>query len=446
MVDTTAAGRPLGRFETALTLTGEHAPFVIVVAVALDGAPAPEELRRALDALQREQPFLRSRIERQGRGYRFRRAAAPPQVPLQLLPRRDDDAWQQVAEKELNRGLDVDAVPLLRARYLHAADGGGRADLVLTFHHAIVDAAACERLVDRLLALAAGSADEEPAVPTLPAASGNLLPPAHRGLTGALRRLAFLARQLADEMAWRRLHGGVPEPEIPATGRVRVLPLRLDAPSTATLVRRARRRRVTLNAVFDAALLLATVRHLPATAAGPHRYVTFADLRPYLKPPPEPEHLGCYISMLRYTVRGVTPDSSLWPLAREITRQVGDGAHRGDKYAAAHFAPLVTRRALRRGDERMGTAAVSYSGVARLERSHGGVTVRDLHAFISNFPLGPVSSAAARLLGDELRVDYFYLDCDMDDALARRVGDEILALLRSPDDAASGEQVGEGGA
>lgn len=430
-------GRALGRFETALTLTGEHAPFVIVVAVRLEGAPGAETLRGALDALQREQPLLRTRIAATDGGYRFEVDPAPPPVRLTALPRRDDEHWRQAAEEELNRGLDGGSAPLMRASYLHDRDGGedasGNADLVLTLHHAIVDAAACERLVDRLLALATGTAGDPPTASGLPPAADVLLPPGHRGSRGAARRLAFLARQLADEAAWAWRRRGAPAPEIPAAGRCHVLPRRLDAAATAALVRRARRRRVTLNAALDAALLLATVRHLPGGAAGLHRYVTFADLRPYLKPPPDPDRLGCYISMLRYSLTGLTPATAFWPLAQRITRQVGAGAHRGDKYAAAHFAPMVMRRTLGRGDQRMSTTALSYSGVARLRRLHGGTVVRDLHAFISNFPLGPELSAAARLLGDELRLDVLYLDCDTDAAGARRIADGVLALLRGDD-------------
>lgn len=423
----TIPGRPLGHFETALTLTGEHAPFAIVVVVRLDGAPPPQTVRRALDTVQGEQPLLRARIVGAGGRYRFAVDAAPPPISLRTLPREGEDHWRRVAEEELNRGVDAAATPLLRCHLLPAGDDA--ADLILTFHHAIVDATACERLVDRLLALAAGTAGPRPPVATLPPAAGSLLPPGHRGLSGLARRLAFLARQIADEAAWRRHHRG--RAPTPGQGRCHVLPIGLDADETAGLVRRARRRRVTLAAALDAALLQATVRHLPALDAGIHRHVTFADLRPYLKPSPDAEHLGCYISMLRHTVDGVSADpATFWPLARRITGQVGAAAHRGDKFAAARFAPMVMRRILGGARERMASTAVSYSGVAGLDRRHGAVTVRDLRAYVSNFPLGPPCTAAARLLGDELRIDLLYLDCDLDAAGAQRVGATLLALLR----------------
>jgi hypothetical protein len=77
--------RALGTFETALTRTGEHAPFVVVIVVEVAGGPRPEILRRALDALQRHHPMLRVRIVGDPQtGYRFEPQGTPA-IPLAVV-------------------------------------------------------------------------------------------------------------------------------------------------------------------------------------------------------------------------------------------------------------------------------------------------------------------------------------------------------------------------
>lgn len=460
-----ARQRPLGAFETALTLTGEHAPFAVVATVRLQGAPPPDRLRAALRAAQRRLPLLRCRIARGDDGFRFEAMDEPPAIPLRVLERATDDEWQRVAEEELNRGFTTSSAPLLRCTYLApqtAGEGGvasspsaGRADaeggrdrprrgdLVLAAHHALLDATSAEALVASLLEHCAGvataSGAPEPTAPSpLPPPCEERYPPGRRGVMGAARRAAFLARQVADEATYRWRTRGTPAPAPPAVrSPCRVLPLRLGRDETAALVQRTRRRRVTLNAALNAALLLATVRLLHGARPGPYRYVTFADLRPRLHPSPGEDELGCFISMLRYTAH-LPAGAAFWPLATALTRQVGSGARRGDAFAAAELGPMAMRQLVRRGDERLGTSAVSYSGVSRLRRRYGDIAVRALHASISNFPLGPESTMAARLFADELLLDLLYLDCDLDGELARRLGHGMLALLRCGDEAGGG--------
>lgn len=432
--------RELGRFETAAALTSEHAPFNVVVGVRLAGGLDPEGLRHALDALQGLHPLLGVRIvERAGR--RAYEGDGTPPVPLRLLPRDGEEAWREVAEEELNRRLDAARGPLLRCALL--ADPAGPAapsELLLTFHHAIVDGASASALVERLLALCdpAVRGAGDPALEPLPAPppAETLFPPAWRGLRGRLRLATFVARQAADELAFR-LHGGArrtarPTPPGTRAARCRILPVALGAGETAALVRATRRERMTMNAALAAAFLLAACRHLRGARVSPLRYMTFADLRPYLRPPVPAEGLGACLAMLRHTIE-VAPDDELWDLARDVSAQVAAGFRRGEKLASALLAETVMRHVLRRGSGRMAATAVSYAGPVRLGGPEGSASprVRGLHAFVSNFRLGPEYTALARLFAGELCLDILYLDSDMDEPLARAMAGDVLDTLRS---------------
>jgi Phthiocerol/phthiodiolone dimycocerosyl transferase C-terminus/Condensation domain len=431
--------RELGIFETAATFTNRHARFVVAVALRLEGGPSPERLGAALAVLQRRHPLLGVRIvERAGRFW-FESEGTPP-IPLRLAERAGEEGWIGVVEGELNRRFDPTAGPLLRCTYLTPpgpTTGDRRCEIVLTFHHAVMDAASGATLLGELLRLCDPAGDPRPdeAAAVGPASAApppveRLFPPAWRGPRRRWRLAGFLARQLADELAYRFRTRGRPRASIPRETRCRILPVELPAAPTSGLTQATRRRRVTVNAALVAALLMATGKHLYGDGAAALRYFTVADLRPYLAPPVTAEALGAYIAMLRYTAR-LRPGAGFWELAGAVSRQVAAGARRGDKFAAVWMSEWVMRTLFRRGSERMATAAVSYSGVTRLESRYGAIGVRGMHGFVSNFGLGPEYTAQARIFDGRLQLDVVYLDADMDRPRAQAIAGEIVDILHT---------------
>jgi hypothetical protein len=171
--------------------------------------------------------------------------------------------------------------------------------------------------------------------------------------------------------------------------------------------------------------------------------MTFADLRPYLRPPVPAEALGSLISMLRYTIPvepGTEEGESFRSLARRVTDQVADGFRRGDKYCALLLAETMMRQVTSQRSDRMAATAISYGGAFRggsLE-GDGPLRVRGLRAFVSNFEVGPEYTAQARILDGALQLDVVYLDSDMDAALAGTIAEEILDILRAAGGAGDG--------
>ncbi len=432
--------RELGRFETAATLTNLHAPFVVVVVLQVDHGPSAERLAAALAVVQRRHPLLGVRIvERAGRFW-FEPEGAPP-IPLRVLERKAEESWVGIAEDELNEPLDAATGPLLRCTYLEPSvrgdpgPGDAPGEIILTFHHAAMDAVSGYALLEELLGECGAAPGQAPEAGVPAAAEDAGLPPAERrfpprwrGLRGRGRLAGFLARQLADEVTYRFRTRGARRPPVPRDTRCRVLPMVLSDDATSALARAARRRRVTVNGALTAAFLLAVNRQLYGGGAAALRYVTFADLRPHVVPPVTDSALGAYLVMLRYTAR-MSPATSFWELAREISRQVALGGRRGDTFGALWMSEWVMRTLLRRRTERMAAAAVSYSGVDRLDRRFGVIELRGLHAFVANFELGPEYTAAARLLNGRLQLDGVYLEGDMDRPRAQAIADEIVATL-----------------
>lgn len=426
--------RPLGGFETAAALTADAGALNIVIVLRLAGGPPPERLQRALAELQGHHPLLGARLERGRSGYRFVAGGAPP-IRLRLAERAAEQSWQAVAEDEVNRRLDPALEPPLACTYLPPAAAGDECEIVLTLHHAMADGVSSVALLDQLLTLCVSDAGSlGPGETVLPPPVEELFPAPFRGFRGRARRLAFLLGQLGDEAAYRWRSRGSRKPPLHESARCRILPLQLSEPATAGLVQRSRQQKVTMAGALSAALLLAVHRHLYAGRPLPLRYFTFADLRPYLDPPPPRERLAGYVAPLRYTV-DVGPGRDFWGLARQVSEQIYRSARRGDKFPAVGLMPALMQALLARRSFRMGTTAVSYTGALPLPARYGAIALTGVHAFVSNIPLGPEYTAHVKLFADRLWLDILYLDADMDAPLARSLGTEVVRML---EDAAKG--------
>jgi hypothetical protein len=423
--------RALGSFETAQALTDAHTPFNVVAVLKLRNGPGETTIRQALDTLQRRHPLLRAAFVSSDDGLRFVPCERP--ITLECLDRDDDSTWVAASETELGRRFDTQVGPLVRCQLIGNREGRTSSEVILTFHHSIIDGAsgtnAVVELLDACALIEAGEKPEiGPPLPLLPP-SESMFPPRHLGGRRRLRLAGFLMRQTADEISYRVRSVGTRRAPIHSSGLCRVLCCSLDADDTTALVRTCRRRRLSLNSALNAAMLLAVQRRLYGGKTTPMRHFNFADLRPLLKPPVTSEHILGLHSMLRVTVV-VRAENDLWSTAADVNRAVTDGARRGDLFSSVVMSAPMMRIILRQGTQRMGTTALAYAGSPRLPRSFGSTEVAGLEVFVSNLSLGPEFTAQVRLIDGELRWNIVYLDCDMDRATAENLAEEMLSSLR----------------
>ncbi len=422
--------RALGAFETAQALTNAHTPFNVVAVLPLRNGPGEETLRQALDAIQRRHPLLRSRLEPIDDTFLFTPVTRP--ISLEGLDRVDDATWIEVAERELGRALDTETGPLVRC--LRIAGDRAASEIVLTFHHSIMDATSGANVVRELLTACSAIDSGEvpllgPPLPMMPA-EDDLIP---ETLPGERRRSSiagFLLRQVADEAAFRLRAIGGRRPPVHLSGRCRVLCRRLAEEDTTALVRASRGHRLPLNSALNAGMLLAVHRHLYDGKAARLRHLNFADLRQTLKPRVTEEHLGSYHGMLRVSVP-MSAGADLWTTAAEVSERFSIAARRGDTFHSVRLSASMMRPILRQRRHRMGTTALSYTGPSRLPSRFGSIEMSSPEVFISNLTIGPEYTAQARLTDGELHWNIVYLDCDMDRATADRISDEMLDILRA---------------
>lgn len=418
--------RRLGIFEQTQAFANTHFPFNAVVVLRLTGAPAVETLQKALGLLRSRHPLLGAGICSFDGHLCFDTDGVPP-VPFKALHRHSDQDWRTLAEEELSNSFDLAVGPLLRVAYLGPEGAERSAELVLTFQHVIMDAASGTSLISELLGLCAELEAGRPLQdvqmqPFPPAAEAHFSAGMKRGRSG------FILRQLADELNYQWHSRGKRQPPVYARGKSRILPLQLSAQTTADLVQRCRRQRVTLNSALAAALLLVAQRRLYGGEERLLRNFIFANLRPYVDPPLAADNLGSCFAMLRITTR-VPGDGDFWSLARTLSTQVYQAAKRGDKYHNLLMSRTVMKMMLGQDRFRMAHTALSYTGVANLPVDYDGLHLAGLHAFVSNFVLGPEYTAQVRIFAARLWWDFVYLDCDMDTQEAGILAGEILMLL-----------------
>ena len=425
--------RRLGRFETAQTLCGEYAPFNAVGVLHLEKGPPDEVLRLAWEGLRKKHPLLRVRIQKEGRDYFFVPDDSLP-LPLSVLQSRDGAAWLEITEEELNRGFDISAGPIFRCRYLHSSGDEPPDVIILTFHHSIVDATSVVNLFHELLSACARLNEGTPPAVTGPlpllGPEESYFPRAYRGWSGRWRTLSYLARQLRDEIGYRKDVRGRRRPPIFSAARCKILLLCLSTEKTERLVRACRKNRVSINSALGAAMLLAVARNVYGGWAMPFRHFFFANLRPYLNPPLDEEHLGGYHSMMRLTIR-LNGSIDYWKLAKDLNRLIYAAAKKGEKFISPLLSPALMRMFIRKQDVRMGATALSYTGIAGLQREYGQTRVNAVHGFVSNFAIGPEFTATARIFDGRLWLDVLYLDGDIDKPRATTIAEELVSAYQT---------------
>ncbi len=103
--------------------------------VRLEGSPGVDQLRFALDRVQRKHPALRALIREEGDRLYYESDSAP-EIPLRVVPRVNEDDYHRECRIELTTPFAYDT-PQLRAVWLHSEP---ECDLLLTTSHRICDA------------------------------------------------------------------------------------------------------------------------------------------------------------------------------------------------------------------------------------------------------------------------------------------------------------------
>lgn len=417
----------------AQAITNETYGFNVVAVLHVINGPSEETLRKVSEYLQRRHPLLGVHIEKE-KGWYLYESEGTPGIPLTVVERQNSNHWQQVVVEELNRKFDLFTGPLVRFTYLIGPNDQKESEIIITFQHSVIDAVSGGRLLHEILSAceaieSRGAIDTFETFEPLPAVDF-LFPPAFKGLRRKWHLFLFMLRQMGDEFLFQLRTRGRRKAPVHKEGTCKILPMKFSKELTSALVKSSRKRRITLNSLLSAALLMVVQKYLYGGRGLPLRLINTADLRPYLVPPPDAGYFGSYFSMMRFTVR-VKENPEVWELAHELNDLIYVSLKRGDKFCTLLFSYRMMRMLFRFKSFRMAAGALSFTGALQLEKSYGKIAVRDFHAYPSNFVVGPEYSAAVRMFNDQIYWDILYLDSDMDHDRAAVLFDDIRTILES---------------
>jgi NRPS condensation-like uncharacterized protein len=417
--------RKLGIFERAMLICNKHAPFNIVGVLRMENGPTPDVLQGALKKLQLRQPFLRARIV-EGEKQPFFECLFSTHFPFQVIERTSVNQWQEIVEKEMAFRYNHSTGPLFRATYIYE-DGYG--DLILNTHHTIMDAISGMNLLDELLSLCAEDAVDLPSVEPAPAMEDRF-PSPYQGIRKVFKTAGYAFAQMSDMARYMWRTRVKRTPPVCLGGKGPIAMLILPEYLVDSLAHRGRMEGITLNSLMNAALVLATNRHLYGGQVTPMRTFVIADLRPYTQPPTLLWPLANYISMMGYTV-DVSEDIDFWELARDLHTKIYRSLKQGDKFRAVLISEALLKMFTRMKSMRFGATALNYNGRVSLKTQYGKIKLVGLHGFVSGYDLGPEMSSQARLFNGQVWWDFTYLDTDMDAELAEKILTEVKLILES---------------
>jgi len=426
--------RKLGGIEKALLYTDSHFPMNAVVVLRMVNGPSEAVLHRALSRLRERHPLLNARVVRErGNIYIDTQGTALPL--LKVLSRQGTRHWKEIVEEEVNTPLDVHTGPALRLTLLTGSSETGEAnasDLIITFMHLIMDAPSAGNLVHELLELCSLLLNGQDLPPlevlSLMPAAESFFPAKYRGAGAVLQLIPFFLRQGADEILFKlRVLGKRKIPVFPSA-KGKIFSMVFSKELSNELRKQSRKHLTTVNNLFNAAILKAVYNRRHDGRGTVMRNFNFADLRPYLVPSLDPCFMGSNFSMMRFTVK-IKANPDTWELANRISRITYKSFNRGEKFLNNLVSPYLMRMFLRFKSSRMADTALSYTGSIPVNDQYGAIKVRDIHAFVSNFVIGPEYTAQVRLFDKRFYWDILYLDCDMDYQEAASVADEIRRIL-----------------
>ena len=329
-------------------------------------------LEKALAVLQNRHPKLRARIVKGERArYFFEEMDEAPPIPMEIQTLGDDlDYWRLFIKQANTLPFDTGKGPLMRVYVLNQRDGKS-CDLILVWHHAIVDGPSVFTIFHELLTFYHAIVRGEEITPE----PRTLVP-------GDLSRirLGFFERV---KYVWHLIRSGARRVcNLPMEStHVCAQQLIYSEDEINEMIYGCRRQQTTLFGLLCAALMIAvaeTIQELKGrtrlTGRGDLRLVAPVDLRPCLGHIEE-QDLGCFIGTFIGDYPQPRSREELWPLARRCASEIAAHSKSGSGLRSLKF--LETLTPLIKNPPRRPTLAVNNLGVYRFAEHYGPLRVEE---------------------------------------------------------------------
>ncbi len=413
--------RPLNSIEQALTLSNEIQPLSTVIVLHLSPFPTLPTLTNAVKTLQEKHILLRCFIGRSGKKLHFIESYPAPNVPIDFHTREDDFIWKSLTERKLNTKYPQEKA-LFQIDCIVDTDST-KGELILTYHHALMDSESARWVLHELLTQLSGD-------PQYPETNNNSETPTSISLRPdpfLKTLLPYLRSQLWEEISYHK-NGFSTTPPLSSTNKI--LTLRFDQQFTDQLQHSCNQLRLNLNNVILASMTKALLTHkYPMKKEGLIRVINFASVRSSLSSDVDLGALGCYISMLRIGIPIHTAED-ISIIARRIRKALREARRKDQIRLMAWMSKYLVPAMLKHSNMRLGQTALSFMGNLPLQPAYGKIELKNVNAFITNNRSGPEFSAFGKVLQGRLGLDFNYLADETSDEQARCIVASTESYLR----------------
>ncbi|WP_414567299.1 condensation domain-containing protein [Nostoc sp. CCY 9925] len=314
--------RKLGLTENWMALRHDVGGGLIVNLVYMEGILTPDTIKQALKLVQQRHPILQVYIVESDDGLYFQ-SGVITEIPLQFIYKQDENEAIEIAEKELHRKFIKGKNPLCRLTLLYSYQHQNTCEIIITFHHAIVDGISCIHFIDDLLFHCQQINDGEDIskVESLP-----FLPPIENLINyNILSQNKIENHQVTNEQP-TLLPQLIIEHQASANERfTRMQPRMLSQEKTKILIEKCKQEKTTVHGAICAAMLFTAAKFISIDKDKQVNlsYTFPVNLRKYCEPEITDQNLGCFVCALGFN-QLVEQNTFFWDLAREYKSKIHD--------------------------------------------------------------------------------------------------------------------------
>ncbi|MEG4516078.1 condensation domain-containing protein [Microcoleus sp. AT9b-C3] len=430
--------RKLGFVEMWMALGHEVGGGLIVNVVYLEGILTAELVEQALKLVQQRHPMLQVYIVESEDGLYFQ-STGITEIPVQVIYKQDENEAIKIAEKELHTKFTPGKNPLCRLTLLYSHQHQNSCEMIITFHHGIVDGISCMRFIDDLLFYYQQINEGENIFQVEPL---EFIPP-----------IETIVSYNIPSQNPRENHQLVNEqPSLPpqliiehqasANERfTRMLPRMLSQEKTKILIDKCKQEKTTVHGAMCAAMLCAAGKLLSIDTQVNFSYGLPVNLRKYCEPEITDQNLGCFISVLGFN-QLVEPNTSFWDLARECKSQIHDslisGVHitklqqgklrNSDSYSLKQF---VIHYMFSKEDTmgRNNFFSISNTGKFKFRYQAGKLKIKELYFAFPQHISGDCFWLGVLTLNEQLFCNFIYVQPVISERTAQLFADDVMTVI-----------------
>jgi NRPS condensation-like uncharacterized protein len=405
-----ADNRKLAPNEQSMEILNRCAGSYNVVTISrIKGNLSEEIALQALDLIQSRHPRLNSRIVGDLDNLHFESGA--DKIPLRVASRNNSEQWLEVVLEELNKPIESDK-GLVRTVLISLCDEN-ISYLLTIIHHAISDGLSTIQLHSEILTycgkIAAGKIEDDiSSLLPLPNIQ-ELMPKSMRGKGGAIRGIFSLLR-LKLKLLWHRPKTMSFQKSVPINlRRCGMISRKLNQEITTQLIELCRKEKTTVQGALCAALLLAVSKIIRDDNQENLRLScrSYINLRKYLKPEVNREHLGVLASSIT-SFHNLNINTSFWDLARDVRQQLEVGLKSEDIFGMVLMSRKIFESLLSRPNEAPVTVGVTNVGQIDVPHDYGLFQLEEISFVPAQAVFGGVFSAAVTTFQGTMLLNFMF--------------------------------------